>query len=68
MTYGLVIENFMDRGSKMTKIEEAIFKEANNVLYFDDNSDYKSALWDILLIIKPDLDTNEELVYIDEGG
>lgn len=34
---------------------QAISKEANNVLYFNDGSDYSSALWKILEIAKPEL-------------
>jgi len=42
-----------------------INKIANNVLYFDDNSDYQTALWEILSIINPSLDEDENLDYID---
>ena len=32
--------------AKLARIE----REANNVIYFDDNSDYPSALWTILIV------------------
>jgi len=41
-----------------------IKKIANNVLYFDDNSDYRSALWEILMEIDPN--TPNELDFIDD--
>lgn len=47
---------------------EKIHKIANNVLCWDDDSDYGTALWQILEIVKPDLfiDDNEpELEIID---
>jgi hypothetical protein len=47
---------------------DAIYKIANNVLYFDDNSDYCSALWEIIAVIKPELfadDAEPDLEYID---
>ena len=34
---------------------DKVYAIANNVLYFDDNSDYSSALWKILEVIKPEL-------------
>jgi len=46
------------------KLDE-VYRIANNVLYFDDNSDYVSALWEILLTANPDLDTFEKLKYIE---
>lgn len=36
------------------KIKRA-FKIANNAIYFNDNSDYETALWDICTILKPEL-------------
>ena len=42
-----------------------IYKTANNALYFNDSSDYKSALWEIMSIINPLIDDYEELEYID---
>lgn len=48
--------------------EEKILKIANNALYFDDSSDYGSALWEILQILNPELFKNNEepeLKYIE---
>ena len=52
----------------MDKVLQEIKVIANNALYFDDNSDYGTALWEILAIVDPDLflDTSEpELEYIE---
>ena len=38
---------------------------ANNVLYFDDSSDYGTALYQILSVVAPDIDL-DELEYIEE--
>lgn len=46
------------------KLDE-VYRIANNVLYFADNSNYKKTLWEILLTINPDLDTFEKLEYIE---
>ena len=46
------------------KLDE-VYKIANNALYFGDNSDYQTALWEVLVTINPDLDTYEELKYIE---
>ena len=49
------------------KLEE-VFKIANNVLCFADNSDYSTALWEILDVIKPEMfvdDEVPELEYIE---
>ena len=49
-----------------TNITEA-FRIANNALYFDDNSDYQTALYDICTILNPEID--EALIgtkYIEE--
>ena len=37
----------------MVDIIEEVTKVANNALYFDDSSDYRTALWEILAIISP---------------
>lgn len=42
-----------------------IYKKANNALYFDDNSDYSTALWEIMEIINPLLDGYDKLEYIE---
>ena len=43
---------------------------ANNALYFDNNSDYSSALWEILEVVKPELFQDQEdcplLDYIED--
>lgn len=49
------------------KMIKKAYIEANNVLYFDDNSDYCSALWTILHTLNPDLEEYPELSYIDES-
>ncbi len=48
----------------MTENEAKIFRIANNILYFDDSSDYGTALWEILVILKPEIEDNLE--YIEE--
>lgn len=48
---------------------EEVFRIANNALYFADNSDYATALWEILEELKPEMfaDDNEpKLVYIQD--
>lgn len=40
------------------KLEKA-FRIANNAIYFDDNSDYGTALWEICMILKPELGEDE---------
>lgn len=35
------------------------FKIANNAIYFDDNSDYRSALWEICKVLSPKIDEEE---------
>ena len=47
------------------KLDE-VYKIANNVLYFDDNSDYQSALWEILEVINPEIDADAKLEYIED--
>lgn len=45
-----------------------IEREANNTLYFSDNSDYESALWQILFLIDKEYRSKEkdELRYIED--
>ena len=38
-----------------------IFQIANNAIYFDDNSDYKTALYEICNVIKPNDETIGEV-------
>ena len=46
-----------------------IFRIANNVIYFDDNSDYKTALYEICDVIKPDDETvGNEYIEDEKGG
>lgn len=57
----------MSKEDMMDKLDEC-FKIANNALYFDDGSDYQSALWEILSTIKPELFENDsapKLEYIE---
>ena len=41
-----------------SKLEKA-FRIANNAIDFDDNSDYGTALWEICMILKPELGEDE---------
>ena len=53
--------------SDKQKLENIKIK-ANNALYFDDSSDYATALWEILAIAEPEWfenDNEPELEYID---
>lgn len=46
-----------------------ILRIANNALYFDDNSDYEQALWEILQIVNPrafDKESVPTLEYISD--
>lgn len=46
-----------------------IKQTANNVLYFDDSSDYITALWEILEVVNPqifEVDPEPKLKYIDD--
>lgn len=40
--------NFQDLINNLTRLEKTILKIASNAIYFDDNSDYLSALWEIV--------------------
>lgn len=51
---------------KNENIIKNVYREANNILYLDDSSDYGGALWDILRIINPDLEEYPTLKYIKE--
>jgi hypothetical protein len=50
----------------MTDKEKTAYRIANNALYFDDNSDYKTALWEVLAALNPGLDYDKELEYIEQ--
>lgn len=43
-----------------------VYAIANNVLYLNDRSDYKNALWEILRTINPNLEEWPTLKYIDK--
>jgi hypothetical protein len=42
-----------------------VYAIANNAIYFDDNSDYASALWEICNKIKPEENENIGQKYIE---
>lgn len=49
-------------------MNEAVKRIANNALYFDDSSDYATALWEILQEVSPEMfidDDEPELSYIE---
>ena len=50
----------------MTEKEKRILKITNNVLYFGDNSDYATALWQIFKVLKPEILVDDELDFIDD--
>lgn len=52
----------------MTDRERQAYRIANNALYFDDSSDYKTALWEVLAALNPELDYEKELEYIEQGA
>jgi|GEM_PF-2359671 len=56
----------IEKMKKMEKSIKKVYAIANNVLWFDDNSDYKTALWEILYALNPDLEEYPELEYIEE--
>jgi hypothetical protein len=41
-----------------SKIKKA-YAIANNAIYFDDNSDYETALYEVCMALCPEIDTNE---------
>ena len=63
----IAIETVIQALEQKDKIINKVYKEANNILWLDDSSDYCCALWDILRIINPDLEEYPELSYIDES-
>ena len=66
--YSLYKKEFARLNKQLENKEQIIneaYKEVNNVLYFDDSSDYCSALWSTLRILKPDLEEYPKLKYID---
>lgn len=56
-----LIKGYKEKEEKLKKA----YIEANNILYFDDSSDYCYALWKILRIINPDLEDYPNLEYIE---
>lgn len=63
----IALEHLVQAYKYQKKIINDTYREANNVLYFDDNSDYCCALWEILRIINPDLEEYPDLDYIEES-
>lgn len=49
----------------MNEKEKEIYKIANNTLYFNDNSDYKTALYEILKVLNPELEDYPKLKFIE---
>lgn len=54
----------MTMPDNLSEREKKVYRIANNVLYFDDSSDYQTALWEILNCLNPGIDPYEELEYI----
>ncbi len=62
-TLETLLEDYRQLKLKLDKVEQII----NNVLYFDDSSDYCGALWDSLKTIRPDMDVDYiELEYMED--
>lgn len=55
----------MEYTEALSKLE-AIYKVANNSLYFADNHDYKSALWEICKEIHPEREKEIGEKYIED--
>lgn len=60
------IDSLQNQNFEKQKIINKVKRLANNVLYFDDSSDYCCALWDILRTVNPDLGEYPILNYIEE--
>ncbi len=43
------------------ELRNKIFALGNNSLYFDDRHDYRSALWEICNLLKPECMSEEEI-------
>ena len=52
------------KGDALRKIRQI----ANNALYFDDSSDYGTALWEILDIVAPELFSDDDLPELTYDG
>ena len=57
-----LFKNILSELNKLSEIEKII----NNVLYFDDSSDYGTSLWEALKVINPELDEYESLSYMED--
>lgn len=51
----------------LSEREKKAYAIANNALYFDDSSDYQTALWQVLYTLNPDLEEYPILKYIEES-
>ena len=60
------IDNLQNQNFEKQKIIDRVKMLANNVLYFDDSSNYCCVLWDILRTVNPDLGEYPILNYIEE--
>jgi hypothetical protein len=49
----------------LTDKEKEVYKIANNALYFNDRSDYITALYETLKVLNPNFDPYAELKYIE---
>jgi len=49
----------------MTDKETEVYKIANNALYFNDNSDYETTLYEILKVLNPDLEDYPKIKFIE---
>ena len=48
-----------DEVSTLTKALDTAYSHANNAIYFDDSSDYRSALYDVCKTIHPELEWDD---------
>ena len=58
--------NRIQRGEDAIDDIESITRIANNVLYFNDSSDYETALWEILEILGVKAEDYSELSFIED--
>lgn len=49
------IKNILNLVDRQDKVIKKALKEINNVLYFNDSSDYETGLWEALSILNPDI-------------
>lgn len=67
--YEQLEEDGVYREVKEKKLEDRIkeaYSIANNAIYFNDSSDYKGALLDVLKTLNPEFDENKQFKYIEE--